>query len=144
MTFAVDSNVILDVLYADPRFARLSIDTLTKAASQGKLISCDAVWAETSSHFTDKSVFRKAMSEFGISYSNIPESAAVMAGELWAASRREAKRRDKKQREVITPDFLIGAHAFECADALITRDRGFLRKWFKALKIIDPSKPSAS
>ena len=143
MTFAVDSNVILDVLYADPKFAQLSIDTLTKASSRGMLISCDAAWAETSSHFTDKSIFRKAMSEFGISYSNIPESAAVMAGDLWAASRREAKRSDKKQREVITPDFLIGAHAFECADALITRDRGFLRKWFKGLKIIDPSKPSA-
>ena len=131
MTFAVDSNVILDVLYADPKFAQLSIDTLTKASSRGKLISCDAAWAETSSHFTDKSIFRKAMS-------------AVMAGDLWAASRREAKRRGKTPREVITPDFLIGAHAFECADALITRDRGFLRKWFKGLKIIDPSKPSAS
>ena len=33
MTFAVDSNVILDVLYADPKFAQLSIDTLTKASS---------------------------------------------------------------------------------------------------------------
>ena len=143
MTFAVDSNVILDVLYADPKFAQLSIDTLTKASSRGKLISCDAAWAETSSRFTDKSICRKAMSEFGISYSNIPESAAVMAGDLWAASRREAKRRGKTPREVITPDFLIGAHAFECADALITRDRGFLCKWFKGLKIIDPSKPSA-
>ena len=143
MTFAVDSNVILDVLYADQKFAQLSIDTLTKASSRGKLISCDAAWAETSSHFTDKLIFRKAMSEFGISYSNIPESAAVMAGDLWAASRREAKRRGMTPREVITPDFLIGAHAFECADALITRDRGFLRKWFKGLKIIDPSKPSA-
>ena len=39
---------------------------------------------------------------------------------------------------------MVGAHALEFADALITRDRGFLRKWFKALKIIDPSKTSAS
>ena len=42
MTFAVDSNVVLDILYSDPKFAQLSIDTLTKAALQGKLISCDA------------------------------------------------------------------------------------------------------
>ena len=35
--------------------------------------------------------------------------------------------------------FLIGAHALECADALITRDRGFMRKWFSDLQIIDPS-----
>ena len=36
-------------------------------------------------------------------------------------------------------DFLIGAHALECADALVTRDRGFMRRWFSDLKIVDPS-----
>ena len=72
------------------------------------------------------------------------DSAAIKAGELWNISRREDKRRGKTARTAITPDFMVGAHALEFADALITRDRGFLRKWFKALKIIDPSKPSAS
>lgn len=43
-------------------------------------------------------------------------------------------------RLAIVPDFLIGAHAKECADAIITRDRGFMRKWFVDLKIVDPSK----
>ena len=29
-------------------------------------------------------------------------------------------------------------------DSNVILDRGFLRKWFKVLKIIDPSKPSAN
>ena len=29
MTYAVDSNVILDILYNDPRYVQLSIDALS-------------------------------------------------------------------------------------------------------------------
>jgi len=144
MTYAVDSNVILDILYNDSRYAQMSIDVPTKVSAAGDLIACDVVWAEASAHFADKTKFRKAMSDFGIAFSPMSADAAIEAAELWSDSRREDKRRDKSSRTAITPDFMVGAHAFEHADALISRDRGFLRKWFKTLKIIDPSKPSAN
>ena len=144
MTYAVDSNIIIDILIDDQEYAPLAVDALIRASRDGNLVACDVVWAEASSHFSDKVQFRKVMSDFGIAFSAMSDSAAIKAGELWNIARREDKRRGKTQREAITPDFLIGAHAFECADALITRDRGFLRRWFKALKIIDPSRPSAS
>jgi len=41
----------------------------------------------------------------------------------------------------VVADDLIGAHALEQADRLLTRDRGFHRRAFAGLAIIDPSAP---
>jgi len=40
----------------------------------------------------------------------------------------------------VVADFLIGAHALEQAERLLTRDRGFHRQAFSDLVIVDPSK----
>lgn len=139
MTYAVDSNVILDVLYDDPTFAQASIDALTRASQGGKLMACEVVWAEASSAFADASLFKTKMADFGIAFSPMTESASLRAGQIWKSARLKRKVSARNKRQQVIPDFLIGAHALEMADALITRDRGFLRVYFDTLEIIDPA-----
>jgi predicted nucleic acid-binding protein len=57
----------------------------------------------------------------------------VAAGALWGANRRGS------ERARVVADFLVGAHAMQHADRLLTRDRGFYRQAFADLEIVDPT-----
>ena len=141
MIYAVDTNVILDILLADQKFGPSSRDFISALCmGSDSLVACDVVWAEASAAFNDKAAFARQMNDFGIAYSPMPDQAAIRAGAIWRLARAASRTAKVRQRLAIIPDFLIGAHALECADALITRDRGFMHKWFADLKIVDPSK----
>ena len=139
MIYALDTNVIYDILLADQEFGPSSRDFVKGISLDDRLVACDVVWAEASAGFPDKTAFTRQMAALGIIFSPMPESAAIRAGEIWKKARLEAAERKGKLRLAIVPDILVGAHALECADALITRDRGFMRRYFSKLKVIDPS-----
>ena len=134
MITAVDTNVLLDVFGADPKFALASAEALRRCLSEGTLIACEAVWAETASVFGDAGRFREAMNKLSASFSPMTEAAAVKAAEGWRRYRAGGGPRFR-----IAADFLIGAHAVDAADRLLTRDRGFYRRYFAGLRVVDPT-----
>jgi predicted nucleic acid-binding protein len=131
---AVDSSVLLDVFGGDPRFGHASREALRAAYNAGALVACDIVWAEVRAHFDDDESFDRAVGLLGVRFEAVSNEAAVAAGRLWRESRRSAG----GVRDRLVADFLIGAHAASQADALLTRDRGFYRRYFH-VRLIDPS-----
>ena len=130
---AVDSSVLLDVLTEDGRFAQASEACLNDALAAGDVVICDAVVAEVQTMLDTRDTAMDALSQLGIRYLAPTEQAAVRAGHMQRRFRDRGGRRDR-----VVADFLIGAHAMLQCGALITRDAGFFRDYFKGLKLIVP------
>lgn len=136
MITAVDSNVLIDVLAPDPDHGPLSRDALKRCLAEGDLLVCDVVWAETTAMFPSQKEAARSLDQLGVTFSAIDAVAAGLAGATWRLYR---DRRGGRAR--LVTDFLVGAHAQQQADRLLTRDRGFYRSYFTRLTVLDPSKP---
>jgi predicted nucleic acid-binding protein len=132
---AVDTNVLLDLFGADPVFGPRSQQALRSSLAEGRLIACEAVWAEVTSFFPLPKAAREAMGRLGVEFSPIAMETALAAGQVWKLYRSRGG-----QRARVVADFLIGAHAQLQAERLLTRDRGFYRTYFTRLRLLDPSK----
>ncbi len=135
MTTAVDSAVLIDVFQEEPGWAARSADAIDAASRAGRLTACEIVWAEVAGRFASAEAAAAAMATLGIEFDPLTELAASHAGRLWRGFRETGGRR----RDRIVADFLVGAQALHQADALLTRDRGFYRRYFKRLRIIEPA-----
>ncbi|HYV40569.1 MAG TPA: PIN domain-containing protein [Thermoanaerobaculia bacterium] len=137
MRSAVDTSVLLDVFSESPQHLKGSRQALLKALSEGSLVACDVVWAETRAHFPSQEEFQRAMTTLGVAFDSSDTRCAEAAGEAWRRYRRRGGKRTR-----LVPDFLVAAHALVRADRFLTRDRGFTRDYFAGLTVLDPSRSS--
>ena len=130
---AIDSSVIVDLLSGAELAAASAETSIRQALSIGPVVVCDVVLAEITTALRDGAEALGVLEDMGVSYLALESKSAVRAGEM---QRRYRQRGGLRQRTV--PDFIVGAHALLQCSALITRDAGFFRDYFKGLKVIVP------
>jgi len=130
---AIDSSVLIDLLSDNPGTAEGAEASLRQSLMAGPVVVCDVALAEITTALRDGAEALGALEEMGIAYLPVEAKSAVRAGEM---QRRYRQRGGQRERTV--PDFIVGAHALLQCSALITRDAGFFRDYFKGLKVIVP------
>jgi predicted nucleic acid-binding protein len=135
---AVDTSVMIDLIGDDARAASAE-EAVRVALSHGPVVACEVVVSEVVAGLGHGSVVIDILEEAGIGFMPLELRSAVRAGEMQRRY-KERLRTGKEPQSVhrAVPDFLIGAHALLQCSALITRDAGFFRDYFKGLKVIVP------
>ena len=136
MKTAVDSSVLFDIVKGAPG-AVAAQTALETALAHGGLCVCAVVVAELGRYFATE----QELTEF-LAACQIDHDPMTMGTALQAARIMRGYARNKGPRERTAPDFLIGAHAMQQADALLTTDAGFFRNYFMALSVVTPGNRS--
>lgn len=129
----VDSNILIDAVSDDERYANWSLNALDVAAARGDLACDPIVFAEVSIRFSDLDTCSAFFERSNISLEPTPQPALFLAGRAYLKYKERGGARGN-----VLPDFLIGAHAAVLGCPLITRDLKRYRTYFPNLPLIAP------
>jgi predicted nucleic acid-binding protein len=139
MITAIDTNVLLDILLPNEAFCDAAIEAVESSAAAGSLVVCDLVYAELCVHFHAQRECDEFLAANEIRVEPLSRPSHFAASRVWREYRRHGGSRAR-----ILADFLVGAHAALQANRLLSRNRGFYRKMFPRLTLLDPSTGSRS
>jgi predicted nucleic acid-binding protein len=129
----VDSNVLLDVVEDDPRWADWSQAQLEAASLNDRLAINPVIYSELSIAFERVEELEQLISDAALAVEDIPREALFLAGKAFVQYRRR-----KGTKQGVLPDFYIGAHAAVMQWPLLTRDAGRYRGHFPTVRLITP------
>lgn len=135
MVIAVDTNVIIDVLQDDKRWADWSIGRIGEARKRGEVAVSAAVVAELSRDFEDVDALRSTLADLDLTIELLDDATAFLAGKRFNVAR--ATRTAGAPARPLA-DFFIGAHALSVGATLLTRDPTIYRRYFPDLPLITP------
>lgn len=133
----VDSNVLIDVLADDPRWAEWSLEQLDRCGGESTLVINPLILAELSPRYECAAELERALQGLPLKREPLPWDAAFMAGQAFKTYRSARGARAGRSRSPL-PDFYIGAHAQVRSLRLLTRDPRRYRRYFPRLTLIAP------
>lgn len=129
----VDTNILIDIASGDENWAEWSINALAGAMSRGPLAINAIIYSEFSLGFTSEKACDAEIERFGLTFLDLPKSAAFLAGRAF----REYRKRGGSRSRAL-PDFFIGAHARVLGAPILTRDAGRYRAYFPGVEVLGP------
>jgi len=160
MIVALDTNILLDILFDDQNFSVQSQNTLETLSQDSFFVISPEVYSELISAFqrvseNPQGELDEFLDEKSISLSEHTSQSLGVAGRKWHEYANSDLVRcpscgDKQEieckcgekitwRNHIITDFMIGGHAETEADKLVTRDEGYFQKYFD-VDIVNPGK----
>ena len=129
----IDSNVLLDLMTDDKRWADWSQAQLEQATSSGPLIINNVIYAEISTRHSTVEAVDAMLRDLDIDLVAIPRTALFLAGKAYLRYRANGG-----VRTGVLSDFFIGAHAAVERLPLLTRDARRYRSYFPTVELITP------
>ena len=130
----VDTNVLLDLVTGDRRWAEWSQQQLELAAARDEIAINDIVYAELSVGYGRIEDLDEMIRGAGVVSAAIPRIALFLAGKAFRQYRSAGG-----IRTGVLPDFFLGAHAVVSGSPLITRDVTRYRTYFPGIMLIAPN-----
>ncbi len=129
----VDTNVVLDVVTNDPRWAAWSQSQLDAAALTQVVAINDVIYAELSLAFERIEELDAMIAKAGLRHELIPRESLFLAAKVFFSYRRKGG-----TKSGVLPDFFIGAHAAVLDIPLLTRDKARYETYFPNVQLIAP------
>lgn len=129
----VDTNVLVDLLEDDPRWADWSLRQLRAQAQVHQLFINPVIYAELSLIFDSVKELDEAIEGIGLRIEEMPRPALFLAGRAFLKYRRA-----RGTRTNVLADFFIGAHASVLGCGILTRDGRRYRNYFPRVPLVTP------
>ena len=130
----VDTNVLVDVLEDDPKWADWSIGQLRAQSKIHSLAINPIIYAELSLTFSMVEALDRVVDELQLVRAELPRPALFLAGKAFLRYRSQGGTKGN-----VLADFFIGAHAAVAECPLLTRDAGRYASYFPSVALITPA-----
>ena len=129
----VDTNILIDVLNNEPRWADWSIHQLRVQSKIHVLSINPLIYSELSCAFSKIEDLDDVVQVMGLKYVQMPKPALFLAAKAFQAYRKKGG-----TQHHILGDFFVGAHAAVSRLPVLTRDTQRYKTYFPSVQLVSP------